>query len=73
MSVAEDRDGLLVEVERLKATIGRLDEDVAGWISRAVDAEATIERVEALLDRAPMSQTGHVPIELVRAALKEPS
>jgi hypothetical protein len=32
------------------ATIGRLDEDVAGWISRAVDAEATIERVKAVAD-----------------------
>jgi hypothetical protein len=38
------------------ATIGRLDEDVAGWISRAVDAEATIERVKALHSRY---NTGH--------------
>ncbi len=30
------------------ATIERLDEDVAAWISRAVNAEAIIERVEAL-------------------------
>ena len=34
---------------------------------------ATIERVEALLDAAPVSQTGHVPIERVRAALEPTS
>jgi hypothetical protein len=36
------------EITRLEAVIGRLDEDVAAWISRAVDAEATVERVKAL-------------------------
>jgi|BarGraNGADG00212_1021973.scaffolds.fasta_scaffold203224_2 hypothetical protein len=31
------------------ATIGLLDEDVADWASRAVEAEEAIERVRALL------------------------
>jgi hypothetical protein len=53
-------------------TIGRLDEDIAGWISRAVDAEATIERVRALAEtweqHAPMCRCTPCVVEHACAA-----
>jgi hypothetical protein len=70
--VSAEHEQLHADLFEAHATIGRLDEDIAGWISRAVEAEATIERVRALLgDTAgPLWSVRGVREADIRAALE---
>lgn len=59
----------IAELLAKDATIGRLDEDIAGWISRAMDAEATIERVKVIT----ADPNAALVIDRIRAALESTS
>ena len=65
------RTNVAVRLEQIvaeqEATIGLLDEDVAGWISRAVGAEDTVERIKAIV----ADPQATLVVDRIRAALEE--